>query len=74
MEGPPAMEGVPVGFGEEEPDVHCDVAGDREPSDSRSTAQIRRYPFVGNLSKETLGFLVINPRSLAYFRKYVFAL
>jgi hypothetical protein len=42
MEGPPAMEEVPVGFGEEEQEVYCDVAGDRGPSDSKSTIQIRR--------------------------------
>jgi hypothetical protein len=65
MEGPPAMEGVPVGFGEEEQEVYCDVAGDREPSDSRSTAQIRRYPFTGSFSKETLGSFEINQQSLA---------
>jgi hypothetical protein len=65
MEGPPAMEGVPVGFGEEEPEVHCDVASDREPSDSRSTAQIRRYTFAGKFLKETLSSFEINPRSLA---------
>jgi hypothetical protein len=29
-------------------------------------------PSRGNLSKETLGFLEINPRSLAHSRKYVF--
>jgi hypothetical protein len=63
MEGPPAMEGVPVGVGEEEPEVYCDVAGDREPSDSKSMIRIRSYPFAGSFSKETLGFLEINPRS-----------
>jgi hypothetical protein len=53
----------PVGFGEEGMEVYCDVAGDREPSDSKSMIRIRRYPFAGNLSKETLKFLVINPPS-----------
>jgi hypothetical protein len=41
----------------------CRLAGDREPSDRESTDEIRRYPFAGNLSKETLRFLETNPRS-----------
>jgi hypothetical protein len=54
--------------------LHCVVAGDREPSDSRSMAQIRRYPFAGKLSKETLWFLVNNPRSLAHSRRLRFCI
>jgi hypothetical protein len=43
----------------------CRLADEREPSDRESTDEIRRYPFAGNLSKETLRFLEINPQSLA---------
>jgi hypothetical protein len=41
----------------------CRLAGEREPSIFRSTVQIRRYPFAVDFAKETLRFLVINPRS-----------
>jgi hypothetical protein len=50
----------------------CSVAGDRRPSDRDSTIKIRRYPFAGNLSKETLKFLETNPQSLAHSRKLRF--
>jgi hypothetical protein len=36
-----------AGLEEEGPEVHCVVAGDREPSDSKSTIEIRSYPFAG---------------------------
>jgi hypothetical protein len=35
------------------------------PSDLGSTVEIRTYPFAGKIHKETLSFLVINPRSVA---------
>jgi DNA phosphorothioation-dependent restriction protein DptG len=41
-------------------------------SDLRSMAQIRRYPFAGNLFKETLKFLETNPQSLAHSRELRF--
>jgi hypothetical protein len=52
-----------AGLEEEGRTLHCVVAGDREPFDSKSTLEIRSYPFGGNLVKESLHFLGINPRS-----------
>jgi hypothetical protein len=50
-------------WGREARVLHCALAGEREPSILRSMAENRRYPFAVNLSKETLHFLVNNPRS-----------
>jgi hypothetical protein len=52
--------------------LHCRLDDEHEPSKSRSTAQIRTYPFAGKFVKETLSFLVINPRSLAQYPESVF--
>jgi hypothetical protein len=66
MEGPPDMGKPPAGLGEGGRVHHCEVEGEWQPSDFESTVQIRTYPFAGKIHKETLSFLVINPRSIAY--------
>jgi hypothetical protein len=62
----------PAGHEEGDRYEHCRLDDEHEPSKSRSTAQIRTYPFAGKFVKETLNFLVINPRSLAQYPESVF--
>jgi hypothetical protein len=65
--------GPPAGLEGGDRYEHCRLDDEHEPSDFRSTAEIRTYPFAGKFVKETLSFLVINPRSIAYVGKCVFA-
>jgi hypothetical protein len=44
------------------------------PSNPRSRAKNRRYPFIGNFAKNTLYFPQINPQSKALSDKYVLSL
>jgi hypothetical protein len=55
-------------------DCNCGDAGDREPFDLKSTHEIRRYPFDGNLVKEPLHFLEINPWSQGVKLKFRFCI
>jgi hypothetical protein len=64
----PAMEGRRPALREETVFIWVESG----PSDRDSTIKIRRYPFAVKFSKETLGFLETNPRSLAHSRKLRF--
>jgi hypothetical protein len=65
MEESPAMEEPSAGLDRDGRIFHCALDDEHEPSKSRSTAQIRRYPFAGKIDKEPLDFFRLEPAVLS---------